>query len=167
MLTAVICGATSHTKAEMFGESKEKWLKKYLKLENGVPDAYTFRNVIKAIDTRQLHTVFIEWMKNAVANVSGVVAVDGKQAKRTKDTRRVPLHVVSAFSTECGLVLGQLACEEKGNEIAAISKLLEKLEISGCIVTIDAMGTQSEIAKKISEKGADYVLALKENQGKV
>lgn len=164
MLTAVICGATSYAKVEMFGKSKEQWLKKYLQLENGVPDACTFRNVIRSIDTRQLHTVFVEWMKNVVEQVTGVVAIDGKQARRTKDAKKAPLHVVSAFSAECGLVLGQLACEEKSNEITAIPKLLEMLELEGCIVTIDAMGTQTEIAKKITEKGADYILSLKENQ---
>ena len=164
MLTAVICGATSYAKVEMFGKSKEKWLKKYIKLENGVPDACTFRNVIKAIDTQQLHTVFVEWMRNVVESVTGVVAIDGKQARRTKDAKKPPLHVVSAFSAECGLVLGQLACEEKSNEITAIPRLLELLKINGCIVTIDAMGTQTEIAKKITEKGADYILSLKENQ---
>lgn len=164
MLTAVICGATSYAKVEMFGKSKEKWLKKYIALENGVPDACTFRNVIRSIDTQQLHTVFVEWMKTVVEHITGVVAIDGKQARRTKEAERAPLHVVSAFSVECGLVLGQLACEEKSNEITAIPKLLEMLEIEGCIVTVDAMGTQTEIAKKITEKGADYILALKENQ---
>lgn len=164
MLTAVICGATSYAKVEIFGKSKEKWLKKYIKLENGIPDACTFRNVIRAIDTQQLHAVFVEWMRNVVEQITGAVAIDGKQARRTKDGRKPPLHVVSAFSAECGLVLGQLACEEKSNEITAIPKLLEMLELEGCIVTIDAMGTQTEIAKKITEKGADYILALKENQ---
>ena len=164
MLTAVICGATSYAKVEMFGKSKEQWLKKYIKLENGIPDACTFRNVIKAIDTQQLHTAFVEWMQNVVENITGVVAIDGKQARRTKDGKKPPLHVVSAFSAECGLVLGQLACEEKSNEITVIPKLLDILELNGCIVTIDAMGTQTEIAKKIREKGADYILSLKENQ---
>lgn len=129
-----------------------------------MPDACTFRNVIKAIDTQQLHTAFVEWMQSIAENVTGVAAIDGKQARRTKDARKSPLHVVSAFSAECGLVLRQLACEEKSNEITAIPKLLEMLEINGCIITIDAMGTQTEIAKKITEKGADYILALKENQ---
>lgn len=164
MLTAVICGATSYAKVEMFGKSKEKWLKKYLKLENGIPDACTFRNVIKSIDTQQLHEVFVTWMSMVVEQVTGVVAIDGKQARRTKDAKKKPLHVVSAFSADCGLVLGQLACDEKSNEITAIPKLLEMLEIKGCIVTIDAMGTKNEIAKKITDKGADYILALKENQ---
>ncbi len=164
MLIAVICGATSYKKVELFGKSKEEWLKKYIKLENGVPDACTFRNIIKAIDTQQLHHVFVEWMKSVVESMKGVVAIDGKQARRTKDKKKKPLHVVSAFSSECSLVLGQLACEKKSNEIKAIPKLLELLEIKGCIVTIDAMGTQCEIAKKITEKGADYILSLKENQ---
>ena len=149
MLAAVICGATSYVKVEMFARSKETWLRKYLRLEQGIPDACTFRNIVKAIDTQQLHTVFAEWMKGAVETVTGVVAIDGKQARRTKDAKRPPLHVVSAFSAECGLVLGQLACEEKSNEITTIPKLLEVLELAGCIVTIDAMGTQSEITKKI------------------
>ena len=119
--------------------------------------------MIKAIDTQQLHTVFVEWMRNVAENITGVVAVDGKQARRTKDGKKPPLHVVSAFSAECGLVLGQLACEEKSNEITAIPKLLDMLELNGWIVTIDAMGTQTEIAKKIGEKGADYILSLKES----
>ncbi len=164
MLLAVICGATSYAKVEMFGKSKEEWLKTFLKLENGIPDACTFRNVIKSIDTKKIHELYCEWMKNVVREVYGVVAIDGKQARRTKDTSKRPLHVVSAFSAEYGLILGQLACEEKSNEITAIPKLLEMLEIKGCIVTIDAMGTQTEIAKAITDKQAEYILALKENQ---
>lgn len=164
MLLAIICGATSYAKIEMFGKSKEEWLKKFLKLENGIPDACTFRNVLKSIDTAKLHTIFCEWMKGVVQEVTGVVAIDGKEARRTKDKCKRPLHVVSAFSYERGLVLGQLACEEKSNEITTIPKLLEMLEISGCIVTIDAMGTQTEIASEIVNRGADYILSLKANQ---
>lgn len=164
MLLAVICGATSYAKVEMFGNSKQAWLKTFLELENGIPDACTFRNVIKEIDTQKLHEIFCEWMKSVVKEVYGVVAIDGKQARRTKDAKKKPLYVVSAFSAEYGLVIGQLACEEKSNEITAIPKLLEMLEIKGCIVTIDAMGTQTEIAKAIRDKEGDYILALKENQ---
>lgn len=163
MLLAVICGATSYAKIEMFGKSKEEWLKKFMKLENGIPDACTFRNVIKEIDTQKLHEVFCSWMKSVVSELYGVVAIDGKEARRTKDAKKRPLHVVSAFSHEFGLVMGQLACEEKSNEITAIPKLLDMLEIKGCIVTIDAMGTQKEIAEKIVSKEADYILAVKEN----
>ena len=164
MLLAVMCGATSYAKVEMFGINKKEWLGTFLKLEYGIPDACTFRNVIKEIDTEKLHILFCEWMKSVVAALTGVVAIDGKQARRTKDANKRPLHVVSAFSHEYGLVMGQLACEEKSNEITAIPKLLEMLEINGCIVTIDAMGTQKEIAEKIIAKDADYILSLKENQ---
>lgn len=164
MLLAIICGATSYEKIELFGKSKKKWLGTFLSLEYGIPDACTFRNVIKEIDTEKLHLVFCDWMKSAVAELRGVIAIDGKQARRTKDAKKRPLHVVSAFSYECGLVMGQMACEEKSNEITAIPKLLEMLEIKGCIITIDAMGTQKEIAEKIIEKEAGYILALKENQ---
>ena len=164
MLLAVICGATSYAKVEMFGKSKKEWMGTFLELENGIPDACTFRNIIKEIDTKKLHTLFCEWMKSVVKELFGVVAIDGKQARRTKDAKKRPLHVVSAFATECGLVLGQLACEEKSNEITAIPKLLEMLEIKGCIVTIDAMGTQTAIAKTITDNEADYILSLKENQ---
>ncbi len=164
MLLAVICGATSYAKVEMFGKSKKEWLKTFLELENGIPDACTFRNVIKEIDTQKLHQLFCEWMKSVVKEVYGVVAIDGKQARRTKDAKKKPLHVVSAFSAEYGLVIGQLAYEEKSNEITAIPKLLEMLDIKGCIVTIDAMGTQTRIAKAVRDNEGDYILALKENQ---
>lgn len=164
LLVAVICGATSYVKVELFAKSREEWFRKYIRIENGIPDACTFRYIVMQIDAKQLHTVFVEWMKSVVENISGVIAVDGKQARRTKDTERQPLHVVSAFASEARLVLGQLACEEKSNEITAIPQLLEVLEISGCIVTIDAMGTQTEIAKKIRDKGADYILTVKSNQ---
>ena len=163
MLLAVICGATSYARVEMFGKSRKEWLGKFLKLENGIPDACTFRNVIKEINTQKLHLLFCEWMKSIAKELYGVVAIDGKQARRTKDTKKRPLHVVSAFSAEYGMVLGQLACEEKSNEITAIPKFLKMLEIKGCIVTIDAMGTQTDIAETIIDNGADYILSLKEN----
>ncbi len=112
----------------------------------------------------KLHTLFAEWMRGVVEYVKGVVAIDGKQARRTGGGDQKPLHVVSAFATEARLVLGQLACEEKSNEITAMPKLLDMLEVKGCIVTVDAMGTQTKIAKKIRDKGADYILVLKTNQ---
>lgn len=164
MLTAIICGATSYARIEMFAQSRTEWLKKYLTLENGIPDANTFRWVMMKITPEKIHTVFSEWMKTIVTKCKGVVAIDGKQARRTGSAEKRPLHVVSAFAHEFGMVLGQLACEEKSNEITAIPKLLDMLEITGCIVTIDAMGTQTEIAKKIRDKGADYILSLKDNQ---
>ena len=164
MLLAVICGATSYAKVEMFGISKREWLGKFLDLEYGIPDACTFRNVIKEIDTEKLHILFCDWMKSVVSELTGVIAIDGKTARRTRDKAKRPLHVVSAFSHEYELVMGQIACDEKSNEITAIPKLLDMLEINGCIVTIDAMGTQKDIAEKIVSKNADYILSLKENQ---
>lgn len=164
MLLAVVCGATSYAKVEMFGNSKREWLGNFLDLEYGIPDACTFRNIIKEIDTQKLHILFCEWMKSVVSDLTGVIAIDGKTARRTRDKSKRPLHVVSAFSHECELVMGQLACEEKSNEITAIPKLLDMLEINGCIVTIDAIGTQKDIAEKIISKNADYILSLKENQ---
>ena len=164
MLIAIICGATSYARIEMFGNKKKEWFQKYLELKNGIPDANTFRYVIMKITPEKIHSLFVEWMKTVMTQIKGVVAIDGKQARRTGDEKKRPLHVISAFAQEYGLVLGQLACEEKSNEITAIPKLLEILEITGCIVTIDAMGTQTEIAKKIREKNADYILALKSNQ---
>lgn len=167
ILVAIIGGATSYAKIEMFAKNRKEWLKKYIKLKNGIPDACTFRNIMKSIDSKKVHEVFIEWMKSVAVDLKGVVAIDGKQARGTKDDEKKPLHVVSAFSSEMKLVLGQIACEEKSNEITAIPKLLEMLEIEGCIVTIDAMGTQKDIAKKIKDKGADYILSVKENQKKL
>ena len=149
LLTAIICGATSYAKVETFGHMREEWLRKYLKLEHGIPDAETFRYVLVKFEPEKLHTLFAEWMRGVVEHVKGVVAIDGKQARRTGGGDQKPLHVVSAFATEARLVLGQLACEEKSNEITAIPKLLDMLEVKGCIVTIDAMGTQTKIAKKI------------------
>lgn len=164
MLIAIICGATSYARIELFGKNRREWLEKYLKLENGIPDANTFRYVMIKITPSQIHELFAKWMKSVIPYVKGVIAIDGKQARRTGDAEKRPLHVVSAFAHEFGLVIGQLACEEKSNEITAIPQLLEMLDINGCIVTIDAMGTQTEIAKKIREKDADYILSLKSNQ---
>lgn len=164
MLIAIICGAATYARIEMFGNNKKEWFKKYLKLENGIPDANTFRYVLMKITPEKVHSLFAEWMKTVIPQIRGVIAVDGKQARRTKDEEKRPLHIVSAFAEEYGLILGQLACEEKSNEITAIPKLLEMLEITGCIVTIDAMGTQTEIAEKIRKKNADYILTLKSNQ---
>jgi len=165
ILLGIICGATSYAKIEIFAEGKKEWLGTFLKLENGIPGAYTMRRIMMSIDSKKLHERFVEWMKRVVCEIGGVIAVDGKTSRRTKDSEKKALHTVSAFAYERGLVLGQLACEEKSNEITAIPKLLEILEIKGCIITIDAMGTQTEIADKIIEKGSDYCLSLKENQG--
>ena len=102
LLVAIICGATSYVKVEMFARNREEWFRKYIRMGNGIPDACTFRYIVMKIDTAQLHTVFAEWMKSALESVGGVVAIDGKQARRTKDSGKRPLHVVSAFASEQG-----------------------------------------------------------------
>ena len=144
ILIAVMCGATSYVRIEMLANSKEKWFRKHLKLEYGIPKANTYRYILMKLEPAQLHKIFAEWMKCIVTNLSGVVAIDGKEARRSKCEEKNPLHVVS--------------------EITSIPKLLDMLEISGCIVTVDVMGTQTAIAEKIVKKEADYILALKENQ---
>ena len=164
ILLGVICGATSYAKIEIFAEGKKEWLGTFLKLENGIPGAYTMRRIMMSIDSGKLHERFIEWMKGIVTELSGVMAIDGKTSRRTKDSDKKALHTVSAFAYERGLVLGQIACEEHSNEITAIPELLKMLEFKGCIVTIDAMGCQTDIAEVIIGKESDYVLAVKENQ---
>ncbi|MCR4584654.1 MAG: ISAs1 family transposase [Lachnospiraceae bacterium] len=164
MLLAIVCGATSYNKIEMFGIAKEAWLREFLTLENGIPSAYTFRSVMMMIDSEELHKRFIEWVRSIATEMSGVVAVDGKTVRRSKGENKKPAHIVSAFAKDSGIVLGEIACEEKSNEITAIPKLLKLLMIKGCIVTIDAMGTQTDIAATIIDREADYVLSLKENQ---
>lgn len=104
MLLAVICGATSYAKVEMFGKSKQEWLKTFLKLEYGIPDACTFRNIIKEIDTKKLHTLFCEWMKSVVSELTGVIAIDGKTARRTQDKTKRPLHVVARSQVNVNLL---------------------------------------------------------------
>jgi len=123
ILLGVICGATSYAKIEIFAEGKKEWLSGFLKLENGIPGAYTMRRIMMSIDSKKLHERFVEWMKCVAAEIGGIVAVDGKTSRRTKDGEKKALHTVSAFAHERGLVLGQLACEEKSNEITAILNL--------------------------------------------
>lgn len=165
-ILATICGADTYKRIEMYAQSKKEWLSKFLELPNGIPSAYTIRRVLMHIDPKQFHSAFIEWVQIISEKVSGLVAIDGKTARRTKGMKdgKKALHVVSAFAQENKLILGQIATEEKSNEITAIPELLKMLEIKGCIVTIDAMGTQKDIAQAIVDREADYVLALKENQ---
>lgn len=161
-----ICGYDEYTEMELFGEMKEEWLRGFLELPHGIPSHDTFGDIFAAIDPKALHECFAEWVETIRENISGeIVAIDGKSIRRSKDTinGRKATHIVSAWAQTNHLVLGQLATEEKSNEITAIPELLKLLEIRGCIVTIDAMGTQKNIAKSIVEAGADYVLALKEN----
>jgi hypothetical protein len=142
-------------------------LKTFLALPHGIPSHDTFGRVFARIDPQQFEQCFLSWVQSLNEKISGVVAIDGKTVRRSHGRARgkKALHLVSAWASEAPLVLGQVAVEEKSNEITAIPELLELLVLEGSIVTIDAMGTQRAIAEQIIEQKGDYVLALKENQG--
>lgn len=167
-ICAIICGAEHWTEIEEFGEAKQEWFSSFLSLENGIPSHDTFQRVFILLDNIKLKEVFIEWVSEVVSLSKGVlVNIDGKNLRGSKEAikGKKALNMVSAWVTAQSVVLGQVCCEEKSNEITAIPELLKILDIEGCVVTIDAMGCQKEIVKQIVEKKADYVIALKENQG--
>ena len=167
-ICAVICGAEGWEDIEAYGRSKLGWLETFLSLPNGIPSHDTISRVFARLDPAQLQTCFVSWVK-AIAQLSDgeVIAIDGKSARHSYDKGKGQgaIHMVSAWASENRLVLGQVKVADKSNEITAIPKLLDVLDIQGCIVTIDAMGAQKEIAKQIVEQGAHYVLSLKGNQG--
>ena len=165
-ILAIICDYSQFTEMELFGIEQEEWLRTFLELPNGIPSHDTFGDVFAAISPEEFRKGFMEWTECVREKISGeVVAIDGKtiRGSRSVTENKKPVHIVSAWAAENGLVLGEIATEEKSNEITAIPKLLKMLELSGCIVTIDAMGTQKEIAKEIVKAKADYVLPVKEN----
>ncbi|MBD2771403.1 ISAs1 family transposase [Iningainema sp. BLCCT55] len=144
------------------------WLKTFLELPNGIPSHDTFARVFARIKSAQLHTCFVNWMKSIQKiTESDIVAIDGKTLRGSYDTNsdKAAIHMVNAWAVHNRLVLGQVKTNAKSNCITAIPELLKVLEISGCIVTIDAMGCQKEIVKEIVRQDADYVITLKENQG--
>jgi predicted transposase YbfD/YdcC len=165
-LCAVICGSDSWDDIAEFTEVRFDWLASFLDLPNGPPSHDTFNRVFAALDPAQFHACFTAWMK-AVATIlpAEVIAVDGKTLRGSHDrfSDRAAIHMVSAWATANRLVLAQVKVDRKSNEITAIPELLRVLAINGCIVTIDAMGCQREIAQQIIDQGGDYVLALKEN----
>ena len=161
---AMLSDADSFEDIALWGRLKADWLRRFLVLKNGIPSQDTFLRVFRVLDPKQFESVFRRWVGGIVGALDGVMAVDGKTLRRSADGDAPPVHMVSAFSTELGLVLGQEKVAGKSNEITAIPELLEALHIKGLLVSIDAMGCQREIAAKVTEKGADYLLAVKGNQ---
>lgn len=168
LVVGVICGADGWEAIEEVAHNKVALLKKYGSFENGIPVHDTIARVISAIAPDKLQHCFISWMKAAhIATKGEVIAIDGKTVRGSydKQSKKNAIHMVSAFAANNGVVLGQIKTAEKSNEITAIPQLLDLLDIKGSIVTIDAMGCQRAIATKIKEKEADYVIAVKGNQG--
>ena len=166
-ICAVICGAEGWTDIETYGLTKYEWLKQFLELPNGIPSHDTFSRVFSRLNPQQFQQGFLNWIKSINKMTSGeVIAIDGKSLRHSYDTGTElgAIHMVSAWATENRLVLGQVKVDKKSNEITAIPELIKILELSGCIVTIDAMGCQKEIVKLIAEQDADYVISLKKNQ---
>lgn len=165
-ICALLCGAESFEDMELFGEAKEGWFRTFLELPHGIPSHDTFGRVFAALDPEKFLEAFMRWTQSLRESLSGeVVAIDGKALRRAINAGQSPKVIVSAWAAGNGLVLGQRKVEEKSNEITAVPELLRTLELSGCIVTLDAMGCQKQIAREIIEADADYVLALKGNQG--
>ena len=166
-IVAVLCGADGWVQIEAFGKAREGWFRRFLQLPFGIPSHDTLGRIFSVLSAQAFEACFREWAASARA-VCGedVIAIDGKSLRRSHNRKKGlgPLHLVSAWSTANGLVLAQQATEAKSNEITAIPKVLQMLELEGCIVTIDAMGCQKAIAEPIAERGGEYVLALKGNQ---
>jgi predicted transposase YbfD/YdcC len=164
-LCAVIAGAQDWQEIETFGQKRKDWLGRFLGLANGIPSHDTFQRVFDRIKPGAFQACFREWVR-AVSSALRIkhVAIDGKTLRRSGSAKLGPLHLVSAWATAQHLSLGQVAVDEKSNEITAIPALLELLDLAGAVVTIDAMGCQKAIAKKVVERDADYVLTVKENQ---
>lgn len=165
-ILATIGGATGWEDIETYGESHETWLGTFLDLPRGIPQADTYRRVFERIAPSALEQCFQKWVEQIVSTAGAqVIPIDGKTVKGSYDRNKQQssLHLVSAWASEHRILLGQVKVESKTNEITAIPALLHLLDISGCVITIDAMGTQHEIAKQIIAQGADYVLCLKAN----
>lgn len=165
-LCAMLCGAETFVDFEDFGKAKREWLKTFLELPNGIPSHDTFGRIFALLDPEQFSECFRNWTQSIRTAVGAeIVSIDGKTLRRSHDRAngKKAIHMVSAWARENGVVLGQIKVDEKSNEITAIPELLRVLELTGCIVTIDAMGTQKKIASEIRNADADYVLALKGN----
>ncbi len=169
-ICGVICGADGWPEIEEFGKSKEPWLRSFLELPNGIPSHDTIGRVFARLLPGEVQQSFQRWIQSISERTGGeLISIEGKTLRRSYDRNRdkAAIHMVSAWASENHLILGQVKTSEKSNEIMAIPCLLEVLALNGCIVTLDAMGCQTDIAAQIVEQGADYVLALKGNHGTV
>jgi predicted transposase YbfD/YdcC len=167
-LCTTLCGSSEFTEMEAWGMLNEGWLRKFLELPNGIPSHDTFLAVFCALDPEDFPDAFLLWVGGVRERTGeGVVALDGKACRGTKGAPGEMLTMVGAFASAQGISLGQLQVEGKSNEITAVPRLLDTLDIAGCTVTADAMGCQKEIVAKCIEKGAGYVIALKGNQGRL
>lgn len=163
-ICTLLCAGESFNDMEDFGQAKIDWFKTFLSLRNGIPSHDTFNRLFAALDPQGFLDCFVRWTQSLRAAVAQeIVALDGKALRRALNGDQSVKYVISAWAEDNGLVLGQLKVADKSNEITALPELLRVLELSGCIVTVDAMGTQKKIAKEIIEADADYVLALKGN----
>lgn len=165
---AVICGAENWVDIENFGNARIEWFKKFMELPNGIPSHDTFGRVFGLLQAEAFEACFYDWVQAVNQITKGqVIAIDGKELRHSFDSLlgKKAIYLVSAWASESRLVLAQRNVDRKTNEITVIPELLETLEIAGCIVTIDAMGCQKEIARTIIEQQGDYILAVKENQG--
>ena len=165
-LCAVLGGADSWVEVALYGQQKLEFLRRFLPFNHGVPSHDQLGNVFARLDAQQFQSCFIAWVERFTAAVRGVVAIDGKTLRRSFDraAEQGPIHMISAWSSQQRLVLGQCKVADKSNEIPAMPELLRLLELHGAVVTIDAMGCQREIAARIVGQKADYVLGLKGNQ---
>ena len=162
----IITGCEGWDDIELYGESKLDFLRRYLPFKSGVASDDTLRRFFRTLDPEKFESCFVDWVKSFQIDLeSKIIAIDGKTSRGSFDGDNRPLHLLNAFVSELGLSLGQLKVATKSNEIKAIPVLLEMLDLAGSIVTIDALGCQSSITEKIIENKADYVLALKGNQG--
>lgn len=164
-ICAVIADCDDWLDIEIFARKRENWFRRFLKLPNGVPSHDTFERVFARINPRAFERCSVHWLQEVAQAIGlGHIAIDGKTLRGSGNSELGPLHVVSAWATEAHLLLGQVAVDGKSNEITAIPKLLELLDLHGALVTIDAMGCQKEIAADIIDRGGDYLLAVKGNQ---
>lgn len=169
-ICAVICGAEHWTEMEDFGECKVNWFSSFLDLPNGIPSHDTFGRVFSLIDPEQLQQCYMDWIQGFMKGVDvHHICLDGKTVRGSAHTpdNKKPIHMVSAYAHECGLVLTQKKVDDKSNEITALPEVLSRVSLSGATVTIDAMGCQKDIAGQIKKQGGEYVLSLKGNQGKL